>query len=78
MTLGRDLLADLIPSRTRIDLSVGPAAGFDVPGLLAARPLPLRLRRADREPRPAAALRQYRRAHRLGIAGDAEAKAAHR
>lgn len=34
MTLGPDLVQDLIASRTRINMSVGPAARFDVPGLL--------------------------------------------
>lgn len=36
LTLSRDLVADLIASRTRISLSVGPAAALDVPGLLTA------------------------------------------
>jgi hypothetical protein len=35
LTLSGDLLQDLIPSRTRISVSVGPAARMDVPGLLA-------------------------------------------
>ena len=30
----QDLLADLIPGRTMVNLSVGPLAAFDVPGLL--------------------------------------------
>jgi alpha-2-macroglobulin len=34
LTLNSDLIHDLIPSRTRINLSVGPAARFDVPSLL--------------------------------------------
>lgn len=34
VTLGPDLLADLIPSRTRVSVSVGPVASLDVPGLL--------------------------------------------
>ncbi len=34
ITLGKDLLAGLIGSRTRVNLSVGPAATLDVPGLL--------------------------------------------
>ncbi len=34
MTLSKDLLQDLIASRTRVNLSVGPAARLDVPGLL--------------------------------------------
>jgi uncharacterized protein YfaS (alpha-2-macroglobulin family) len=34
LTLTRDLIQDLIPSRTRINLSVGPAARLDVPSLL--------------------------------------------
>ena len=34
LTLSSDLIADLIPSRTRINLSVGPAARLDVPSLL--------------------------------------------
>ena len=36
MTLSPDLVADLIASRTRISLSVGPNATLDVPGLLTA------------------------------------------
>ncbi len=35
LTLSRDLVADLIASRTKINLSVGPTARLDVPGLLA-------------------------------------------
>jgi uncharacterized protein YfaS (alpha-2-macroglobulin family) len=34
LTLSRDLVQDMIASRTRINLSVGPAARFDVPSLL--------------------------------------------
>lgn len=34
LSLTSDLVHDLIPSRTRINLSVGPAARFDVPSLL--------------------------------------------
>jgi uncharacterized protein YfaS (alpha-2-macroglobulin family) len=34
MTVSRDLVADLIASRTKINLSVGPTARFDVPTLL--------------------------------------------
>src|SRR5262249_52487939 len=36
LTLSKDLVQDLIASRTRINLSVGPAASLDVPGLLSA------------------------------------------
>jgi alpha-2-macroglobulin len=36
LTLSRALLQDLIPTRSKISLSVGPLAGFDVPGLLAS------------------------------------------
>jgi uncharacterized protein YfaS (alpha-2-macroglobulin family) len=36
LTLSKDLVAGLIPERTRITLSVGRAAGLDVPGLLSA------------------------------------------
>lgn len=36
ITLTDDLVQDLIASRTKINLSVGPAASLDVPGLLAA------------------------------------------
>ena len=36
MTLSPDLVADLIASRTKINLSVGPQATLDVPGLLTA------------------------------------------
>ncbi|MCV0368237.1 alpha-2-macroglobulin [Filomicrobium sp.] len=35
LSLSADLLHDLIPDRSEINLSVGPAARFDVPGLLA-------------------------------------------
>ena len=34
LTISKDLVQDLIPSRTRINLSVGPAARLDVPSLL--------------------------------------------
>jgi alpha-2-macroglobulin len=34
ISLSPDLLADMIPDRAKITLSVGPAAGFDVAGLL--------------------------------------------
>ena len=34
ITLSKDMLADLIPGRTSINVNVGPVAGFDVPGLL--------------------------------------------
>lgn len=34
ITLSGDLVADLIQSRTRINLSAGPQARFDIPGLL--------------------------------------------
>lgn len=36
LTLSKDLIADLIESRTRINLSAGPQARFDVPGLLTS------------------------------------------
>ena len=36
ITLGKDLLAGLIKSRTRVNVSVGPAAALDVPGLLTS------------------------------------------
>jgi uncharacterized protein YfaS (alpha-2-macroglobulin family) len=36
LTLSSDLVSDLIASRTRITMSVGPAALLDVPGVLAA------------------------------------------
>ena len=36
ITLGTDLLAGLIKSRTRVNVSVGPAATLDVPGLLTS------------------------------------------
>jgi uncharacterized protein YfaS (alpha-2-macroglobulin family) len=36
LILSSDVLADLIPSSARIALNVGPSAGMDVPGLLAA------------------------------------------
>lgn len=34
ITLSKDMLADLIPGRTMVNLNVGPVAAFDVPGLL--------------------------------------------
>lgn len=34
LTVSKDLLADLVPGRTRMSLSVGPIARLDVPGLL--------------------------------------------
>lgn len=36
ITLGKDLLAGLIASRTRVNVSAGPAANLDVPGLLTS------------------------------------------
>ncbi len=36
ITLSPDLVRDLIPDRTRVNLSVGPTAALDVPGLLTA------------------------------------------
>jgi len=36
MTLSRDLVQDLIASRTRVNLSIGPMARLDVPGLLTS------------------------------------------
>ena len=36
ITLSSDLVHGLIPDRTRVNLSVGPTARFDVPGLLTA------------------------------------------
>lgn len=36
LTISKDLIAGLIPERTRITLSVGRTAGLDVPGLLSA------------------------------------------
>lgn len=36
LTLSKDLLAGLIRNRTTVNLSVGPAASMDVPGLLTA------------------------------------------
>lgn len=36
LTLSKDLVAGLIRNRTRVNLSVGPAATMDVPGLLTA------------------------------------------
>ncbi len=36
ITLSPDLVHDLIPDRTRVNLSVGPTAALDVPGLLTA------------------------------------------
>jgi alpha-2-macroglobulin len=36
VTLSKDLLQDLIPRKSQVSVAVGPAAGFDVPGLLAS------------------------------------------
>jgi hypothetical protein len=36
ITLSADLMHDLIPDRTRVNLSVGPTAALDIPGLLTA------------------------------------------
>lgn len=36
ISLSPDLVRDMIQSRTRINLSVGPTAGMDIPGLLTA------------------------------------------
>ncbi len=36
LTLSKDLITDLIANRTRINLSAGPQARFDVPGLLTS------------------------------------------
>lgn len=36
LTLSKDLVTDLIDNRTRINLSAGPQARFDVPGLLTS------------------------------------------
>lgn len=35
LTLSADILADLVPGRTQVNVSVGPLASFDVPGLLS-------------------------------------------
>jgi uncharacterized protein YfaS (alpha-2-macroglobulin family) len=75
LTLGADLLADLIPSHTRATVSVGPLAALDVPGLVGA---------LDRYPygcaeqtvsRALPLLYLEQVAARVGIAGEAEAKA---
>jgi uncharacterized protein YfaS (alpha-2-macroglobulin family) len=34
ITVSADLMADMIPNRTHVNVSVGPLAAFDVPGLL--------------------------------------------
>ncbi len=34
LTVSKDLLADLIPGRSTVNVNVGPVAAFDVPGLL--------------------------------------------
>jgi uncharacterized protein YfaS (alpha-2-macroglobulin family) len=34
ITVSKDMLADLLPGRTAINVNVGPVAAFDVPGLL--------------------------------------------
>ncbi len=45
--LGQDLLAGLIKSRSRVNVSVGPAATLDAWILHVTRSLSVRLRRAD-------------------------------
>ena len=72
ITLSGDLLHDLIPSRTKVTVSVGPQGALDVPGLLNA---------LDRYPYGCAEQTVSRAlpllyvnavAKRIGIAGDAE------
>jgi uncharacterized protein YfaS (alpha-2-macroglobulin family) len=72
ITLSSDLLHDLIPSRTKVTVSVGPHGAFDVPGILNA---------LDRYPYGCAEQTVSRAlpllyvnavASRIGIAGDAE------
>jgi uncharacterized protein YfaS (alpha-2-macroglobulin family) len=72
ITLSSDLLHDLIPTRTRVTVSVGPHGALDVPGLLNA---------LDRYPYGCAEQTVSRAlpllyvnavAKRIGIAGDAE------
>ena len=74
LSLSKDLIAGLIPERTRITLSVGRTAGLDVPGLLSA---------LDRYPYGCAEQTVSRAmpllyanavASRLGIASDKELK----
>jgi uncharacterized protein YfaS (alpha-2-macroglobulin family) len=72
ITLTSDLLHDLIPSRTKVTVSVGPHGAFDVPGILTA---------LDRYPYGCAEQTVSRAlpllyvnavAKRIGIAGDRE------
>jgi hypothetical protein len=72
ITLSNDLLHDLIPTRTKVTVSVGPHGALDVPGLLNA---------LDRYPYGCAEQTVSRAlpllyvnavAKRIGIAGDAE------
>jgi uncharacterized protein YfaS (alpha-2-macroglobulin family) len=72
ITLSSDLLHDLIPSRTKVTVSVGPHGALDVPGILNA---------LDRYPYGCAEQTVSRAlpllyvnsvAKRIGIAGDAE------
>ena len=72
ITLTSDLLHDLIPSRTKVTVSVGPHGAFDVPGVLTA---------LDRYPYGCAEQTVSRAlpllyvnavAKRIGIAGDKE------
>jgi alpha-2-macroglobulin len=72
ITVSSDLLHDLIPSRTKVTVAVGPHGGLDVPGLLYA---------LDRYPYGCAEQTVSRAlpllyvnsvARRIGIAGDAE------
>ncbi len=62
LTLSNDLFADLVPGTGAVALSVGPSTALDVRGAAeGARPLSVRLLRADHQPRAAAALRQRAR-----------------
>ena len=62
LSVSSDLLADILPgNRRRIRLRVAARRPRRAGAARGARPLPLRLLGADRQPRPAAALRQQAR-----------------
>ena len=65
LTLSPDMFADLVPGTGSVSLSVEPSTALDAATLLqGARPLSVRLLRADHEPRDAAALCQRARGRR--------------
>ena len=74
LTLSKDMFADFVPGTGRVGLSVAISASLDIATLLErARPLSVRLFRADHQPRGGDALCQ-----RAGRAGAAIARRRHR